>query len=171
MCFTGGEPLMKHAQLCTMEVMQHYLDDGYSPKFITFETNGTQMPREEFVEFWKQYPGELMISCSPKLFNVAGETTKRAIRPEVVAEYMKFADKGYLKFVLTGHQAAWDELDETVEKFRAAGVDWPIWIMPSGATVEGQQVHDGDVARMAYQRGYNVSARVHTYLWGNLIGV
>ena len=41
----------------------------------------------------------------------------------------------------------------------------------SGATVEGQQVHDGDVARMAYQRGYKVSARVHTYLWGNLIGV
>ena len=171
MCFTGGEPLMKHAQLCTMEVMQHYLNDGDFPKFITYETNGTQMPREEFVKFWQEYPGELMISCSPKLFNVAGETTKRAIRPEVVAEYMKFADKGYLKFVLTGHKAAWDELDEHVEKFRAAGVDWPIWIMPSGATVEGQQVHDGDVARMAYQRGYNVSARVHTYLWGNLIGV
>ena len=34
-----------------------------------------------------------------------------------------------------------------------------------------KQVHDGDVARMAYQRGYRVSARVHTYLWGNLIGV
>ena len=171
MCFTGGEPLMKHAQLCTMEVMQHWMEDGDYPKFVTYETNGTQMPRPEFIEFWKEYDGELMISCSPKLFNVAGETTKRAIRPEVVAEYMQFADKGYLKFVLTGHKAAWDELDETVEKFRAAGVDWPIWIMPSGATVEGQQVHDGDVARMAYQRGYKVSARVHTYLWGNLIGV
>ena len=171
MCFTGGEPLMKHAQLCTMEVMQHYLYDGDYPKFITYETNGTQMPRAEFVEFWQNYPGELMISCSPKLFTVAGETTKRAIRPEVVAEYMKFADKGYLKFVLTGDPRAWEELDETVKKFRDAGVDWPIWIMPSGATVEGQQVHDGDVARMAYQRGYRVSARVHTYLWGNLIGV
>ena len=171
MCFTGGEPLMKHAQLCTMEVMQHWMEDGDYPKFVTYETNGTQMPRPEFIEFWKEYDGELMISCSPKLFNVAGETTKRAIRPEVVAQYMEFASKGYLKFVLTGHKAAWDELDETVKKFREAGVDWPIWIMPSGATVEGQQVHDGDVARMAYQRGYKVSARVHTYLWGNLIGV
>ena len=171
MCFTGGEPLMKHAQLCTMEVMQHYLNDDDYPKFITYETNGTQMPRPEFIEFWKDYPGELMISCSPKLFTVAGETTKRAIRPEVVARYMEFADRGYLKFVVTGEKRAWDELDVTIEKFREAGVDWPIWIMPSGATVEGQQVHDGDVAKMAFQRGYNVSARVHTYLWGNLIGV
>ena len=171
MCFTGGEPLMKHAQLCTMEVMQHYLNDDDYPKFITYETNGTQMPRPEFIEFWKNYPGELMISCSPKLFTVAGETTKRAIRPEVVARYMEFADRGYLKFVVTGEKRAWEELDVTIEKFREAGVDWPIWIMPSGATVEGQQVHDGDVAKMAFQRGYNVSARVHTYLWGNLIGV
>ena len=171
MCFTGGEPLMKHAQLCTMEVMQHYLNDDDYPKFITYETNGTQMPRPEFIEFWKNYPGELMISCSPKLFTVAGETTKRAIRPEVVARYMEFADRGYLKFVVTGEPRAWEELDVTIEKFREAGVDWPIWIMPSGATVEGQQVHDGDVAKMAFQRGYNVSARVHTYLWGNLIGV
>ena len=171
MCFTGGEPLMKHAQLCTMEVMQHYLNDKDYPKFITYETNGTQMPRPEFIEFWKNYPRELMISCSPKLFTVAGETTKRAIRPEVVARYMEFADRGYLKFVVTGEKRAWEELDVTIEKFREAGVDWPIWIMPSGATVEGQQVHDGDVAKMAFQRGYNVSARVHTYLWGNLIGV
>ena len=51
MCFTGGEPLMKHAQLCTMEVMQHYLNDDDYPKFITYETNGTQMPRPEFIEF------------------------------------------------------------------------------------------------------------------------
>ena len=171
MCFTGGEPLMKHAQLCTMEVMRHWYSDGDYPKFVTYETNGTQMPRPEFIDFWKAYDGELTISCSPKLFTVAGETTKRAIRPEVVAEYMKFASKGYLKFVLTGDPRAWDELDVTVQRFRDAGVDWPVWIMPSGATVEGQQVHDGDVARMAYQRGYRVSARVHTYLWGNLIGV
>ena len=43
--------------------------------------------------------------------------------------------------------------------------------MPVGATVEGQKLLDGDVAREAYLRGYNVSARVHTYLWGNKIGV
>ncbi len=43
--------------------------------------------------------------------------------------------------------------------------------MPVGATVEGQDLCDGDVATMAQARGFSVSARVHTYLWGNLIGV
>jgi hypothetical protein len=43
--------------------------------------------------------------------------------------------------------------------------------MPCGATVEGQKMIDGDVANMAQARGYCVSARVHTYLWGNVIGV
>ena len=58
-----------------------------------------------------------------------------------------------------------------VHQFRQAGVDWPVWIMPVGATVEGQKLVDGDVANMAQERGFNVSARVHTYLWGNVIGV
>ena len=58
-----------------------------------------------------------------------------------------------------------------IAKFRAEGVNWPVWIMPVGATVEGQKMVDGDVARMAQSRGFNVSARVHTYLYGNEIGV
>ena len=65
----------------------------------------------------------------------------------------------------------WDELDEVIDMYRDVGIDWPVWIMPVGATVEGQELCDGDVASMAQERGYSVSARVHTYLWGNLIGV
>ncbi|NKB60827.1 MAG: 7-carboxy-7-deazaguanine synthase QueE [Gammaproteobacteria bacterium] len=175
MCFTGGEPLMKHAQLCTMEIMRHWFDDEDYPLFVTYESNGTQIPGPEFIDFWKDARDrmgvELFISCSPKLWNVAGETTRKAIKPETVARYLDFSSNGQLKFVVNGSQACWDELDSTIARFRQAGVDWPIWIMPVGATVEGQKLLDGDVARMAYQRGYKVSARVHTYLWGNLIGV
>ena len=43
--------------------------------------------------------------------------------------------------------------------------------------VEGQIVKEeeqtataGDVAKLAFQRGYNVAARVHVYLFGNAIG-
>ena len=43
--------------------------------------------------------------------------------------------------------------------------------MPVGATVEGQELTAGDVAREAFHRGYNVAARMHVHLWGNLIGV
>ena len=42
--------------------------------------------------------------------------------------------------------------------------------MPVGATIEGQNLVAADVADQAIYRGYNVSARVHTYLWGNAIG-
>jgi hypothetical protein len=78
---------------------------------------------------------------------------------------------GQLKFVLGPKKEQWEELDDVISQFRAAGVDWPVWIMPVGATLEGQALCDGDVAKMAQSRGYNVSARVHTYLYGNEIGV
>jgi|TARA_R110000764_G_scaffold200067_3_gene285437 6-pyruvoyltetrahydropterin 2'-reductase len=175
MCFTGGEPFMKHAQICSMNMMQHWISERDYPKFVTFETNGTQTIRPEVIEFWQEYRdvwgSELFISCSPKLFNVSGETTKRAIRPEVVEKYQMFTNKGQLKFVVDGKPETWKELEDTIEAFRDHHVDWPIWIMPVGATVEGQKLVDGDVAAEAFKRGYNVAARVHTYLWGNLIGV
>ena len=43
--------------------------------------------------------------------------------------------------------------------------------MPVGALAEQQEETAGEVAQKAFKRGYNVSARVHCYLWGNLIGV
>ena len=78
---------------------------------------------------------------------------------------------GQLKFVMNGSKECWDELDEVLPSFREAGIDYPVWIMPVGATVEDQYKDAGDVANMALERGYNVSARVHAYLWGNAIGV
>ena len=72
---------------------------------------------------------------------------------------------------MNGRKECWDELDEVLPLFRNAGIDYPVWIMPVGATVEDQYKDAGDVANMALERGYNVSARVHAYLWGNAIGV
>ena len=128
----------------------------------------------EFIEFYNNkglHNGELFFSISPKLWHVAGEKADKAINPLIVKEYHRLSNKGQLKFVLTPHKEAWDELDQAVAAFRDAGVNYPIWVMPVGATVEGQKLVDGDVARMAFERGYNVAARVHTYMWGNLIGV
>ena len=64
----------------------------------------------------------------------------------------------------------WEELENTVRKFREAGVDWPVWIMPVGAREEEQTAGAGKVAEEAFKRGYNVAARVHVYLFGNAIG-
>lgn len=174
MCFTGGEPLMKHAQEASVEVMKSFRWMSNQPASVTYETNGTQALSDDFCNFYRNngmYDGELFFSISPKLFHVAGEKADKAINPEIVKEYNLLTKAGQLKFVLTPHKEAWDELEEAVAAFRDAGVNYPVWVMPVGATVEGQKLVDGDVARMAFERGYNVAARVHTYMWGNLIGV
>ena len=78
---------------------------------------------------------------------------------------------GQLKFVMGTKKEQWDELESVVNDIRAAGIDYPVYIMPVGADVESQEEIAGDVATMALNKGYHVSARVHTYLWGNIIGV
>jgi hypothetical protein len=40
-----------------------------------------------------------------------------------------------------------------------------------GSLAEQQEKHAGIIAEKAFKRGYNVAARIHCYLWGNLIGV
>ena len=72
---------------------------------------------------------------------------------------------------MVGHRdREWEELDSVVKQFRDAGVDWPVWVMPVGAREEEQSMTAGEVAKKAFQRGYNVAARVHVYLFGNAIG-
>lgn len=193
MCFTGGEPLMKHGQQAVVEIMKEFKNRpgprmagstfnkaSNQPEFITFETNGTQELTEGFVDYFNNrgnFSGELFWSVSPKLFTVSGERPEKAIKPQNVFDYQKLSKYGQLKFVVGAGKEQWDELDQTVAKFRDAGVQFPVWIMPVGATEEGQageygsHASAGEVAEMAYKRGYNVSARVHVYLWGNLIGV
>lgn len=175
MCFTGGEPLMKHAQACVVQMMQYWQQSNNMPRYITFETNGTRKLTDEFIDWAIEYDtiygGEIFMSVSPKLWTVAGEERSRAIKPEIVASYAQVAPFGQLKFVVNGTKEAWDELEEVIGLFRYYGIQWPVWIMPAGATVEGQKLCDGEVAEEAFKRGYNVSARVHTYLWGNKIGV
>lgn len=180
MCFTGGEPLMKHAQNASVEIMRHFHTTGQVIPSATYETNGTQKLTDEFIEFWMQARNgatELFFSISPKLWTVAGELRNRAIKPDVVKQYYKLSPEGQLKFVCNGTQEAWDEIEELVDIYRSNDVYYPVWIMPVGATLEGQKgeleghMNDGDIAQQALSRGYRVSARVHTYLWGNVIGV
>ena len=188
MCFTGGEPLMKHGQAAVIEIVDEFktrsggkivhsnsVKASNQPEFITFETNGTQELTDDFVRYFSNrglYSGELFFSVSPKLFAVSGERPEKAIKPEVVKSYDWLSNgQGQLKFVVGSEKEQWDELDETVARFREAGVTYPIWIMPVSATMEDQLATAGDVASMAFRRGYNVSARIHCYLWGNLIGV
>ena len=104
------------------------------------------------------------------LWSVACDKRVKAIKPAVVKQYWDVSKKGQLKFVVGQTKEEWEELDEVVDLFRKEGVEYPVWIMPVGAREEEQQATAGDVARMAFERGYNVSGRMHVYLFGNAIG-
>ena len=170
LCITGGEPLMLTGQIATVGIYEELLRQGNLPSSMTFETNGTQQLSEKFVNWVKGIDQEVFFSVSPKLWTVAGEKTEKAIKPQIVADYYKCSKAGQLKFVVGHKDEQWEELDLTVKKFRDVGIDWPVWIMPVGAREEEQKIDAGVVAKRAFQRGYNVAARVHVYLFGNAIG-
>ena len=185
LCITGGEPLMRHAQMAFLEIYDalrnmpggpipetRYNAASNLPSSVTWETNGTQDLTDDFVKLVSSdlFAPEAFFSVSPKLWTVAGEKREKAIKPDIVRSYYDVSKNGQLKFVVGPEIDQWEELDEVVAMFREAGVKYPVWIMPTGARLEEQEETAGDVAVMAFERGYNVSGRMHVYLFGNAIG-
>lgn len=174
LCFTGGEPMLAKAQTAMSEIILELYNRNNFPRSMTIESNGTQPITDDLIRIVNT--NKLFFSVSPKLFTVSGEKNDKAIKPEIVSEYAYYFD-GQLKFVMGSEERQWDELDRVIDQFRDHDVLWPAWIMPVGATLEGQHgeygghAPCGKVAEMAYKRGYNVSPRVHVDLWGNVIGV
>jgi 6-pyruvoyltetrahydropterin 2'-reductase len=186
LCFTGGEPLLPANQTHTINLLRalekypggfipgtNKRKEHNIPRYITFETNGTQRLSEEFVAYFRSYSSSvrLLFSVSPKLFTVSGEQNEKAIKPDIVASYSRrLSSKGYLKFVVGTEDRQWEEMEEVIAQYRKAGVNCPIWVMPAGGQLEDQKDIAAEVADEAIKRGYHFSARVHCYVYGNVIG-
>jgi organic radical activating enzyme len=187
MAFTGGEPMMN--QNAIVDIMLEFERRNNFPKYVTIETNGTQglhgtslsdmMSGEingKFRQFMADYYGndniqenEWFWSVSPKLY-LSGEEKEDALRPEVVLEYNHWSSRGQLKYVCDGSDRSWKEVEEFTKVYRDFGIKWPVWIMPVGADIEGQNKVAAKITEGAVERGYNVAARVHTYIFGNKVG-
>ena len=172
--FTGGEPLMKAGQKNIVKVLEQLdkLNDE-SLINITFETNGTRklndLLRNQILVRTLRDDTEFFFSVSPKIWSTSGE--KDRICPEIVKGYYEVSTVGQLKFVCNGSIPSWREIEDAVDEFKDAGVKYPIWIMPVGATEESQnEDRVAEIAEETMDRGYNVAARVHCYIWGNEIG-
>lgn len=185
MAFTGGEPMM--SQTALLDIMVEFKARKNTPRFVTIETNGTQSARKLFHDSFnptgsyqfrtvgpetREPSGrdvQLFWSVSPKL-SASGESWDMAIQPEVVADYALISNFGQLKFVVDGSDEVWQEVEEAVASYRAVGLNWDVWIMPVGADREMQESHQAVIAEQAVERGYSVAARVHTWVFGNVIG-
>ena len=177
--FTGGEPMLNQAAM--VDIILEFYKRSNLPHYVTVETNGTKPFKKanldlvirDFYTRSDSCDGDLewFWSCSPKLWSTAGEKPSKAICPEVVASYAEVSNHGQLKYVVNGTEQSWDEAEEHTRAFRAAGVDWPVHIMPVGATLEEQELPEvAEIAVEAIKRGYNVSGRLHCYIFGNKIG-
>lgn len=174
MCFTGGEPMMRPNQRCIEAVMRELFTRNNMPNFVTIETNGTQKLSREFRAFLEWFGQmcndqcEWFWSFSPKLFNTSGEEARKAIKPEVIADYQDYSPSGQLKFVVNGTKETWNELESVVAEFREAGIHFPVWVMPVGATKEQQETEQvKEIVAESLARGYNVSGRLHAHMLGN----
>lgn len=172
LAFTGGEPMLN--QPAMVAIMKEFYSRGNMPKFVTVETNGTKKLTDDLSQMITNYQsagGEWFWSCSPKLWSTAGEKRKKAIKPEFLRWYAALNCPGQLKYVVDGSEAAWIEVEENTAAFREVGIDWPVTIMPVGATLEEQEEPIiAQIAVEAMKRGYFFSGRLHCYVFGNQIG-
>lgn len=172
LAFTGGEPMMSQSAIVNIMNSFRLSERGTLPRNITIETNGTQKPRDNFKELFSNngiFFGELFWSCSPKL-SASGEKWEDAIKPDIIREYYNISDQGQLKYVVDGSDKCWREVEDATKLYRDSGVTFPVWIMPVGATLEEQEAIQETITLQAIELGYNVSPRVHAWIFGNKLG-
>jgi len=164
---TGGEPLLGW-QRNYVELFNHPRMQDL--KNVTFETNGTQTLREDFVSFVENQDRiRFTFSCSPKL-SVSGESWSDAIRPDVVSSYNSLPNSDlYLKFVVADSDDV-DEVTRAVDEYRNAGVACPVYTMPLGGRYDEYKENAQRVAGLAMERGWRYTPRLHVDIFGNAWG-
>jgi 7-carboxy-7-deazaguanine synthase len=149
---TGGEPLLQQRRL--LPLLQVCAERGWP---VEIETNGTLSPDEALVPLVARW------NVSPKLAN-SGVAAKRAIRPQTLAAFQA-TGRAVFKFVV----AEPDDLDEIAELVRLHDVG-PIWIMPEGTDPSTVLSRSRRLADPVLARGWNMTTRLHTLLWGDQRG-
>lgn len=165
---TGGEPLLGWQQLYPALLSNSRMSDLAN---LTFETNGTQKLHDDFhtylFEEWTRFGRDrdyLTFSVSPKLTS-SGEKWADAIKPDVVVEYQTLGYT-YLKFVIE-NILDFNEVDQAVSEYRAAGFGGQVYVMPVGGTDKAYFSNTRHIADEALARGYRYSPRLHVDIWSN----
>lgn len=147
---TGGEPMLQQdAVRCLAELC--------APARVQVETNGTRIPTADLTR-----AVDLFV-VSPKLAN-SGVVRHRRIVPEALRA---LADAGSVawKFVAVGREDI-DEIDALVAAYGLV----PVWVMPEGTTAEQILDRACSLVDPVLDRGWHLSLRLHTLLWGDQRG-
>jgi len=172
---TGGEPLLGW-QKAYVEMLQHPQFDNLS--HLTFETNGSKMVQPVLIDYFNNINGdypflmntEVTWMVSPKL-SLTGEDQNVTIDPECLLSMNKVHNSNInLKFVIRD-EVDLGEVRAAVAAYEEAGVEIEdVFLMPEGATLEGQELTEKGVAEICMEHGYKFSPRLHITLFGNSWG-
>lgn len=164
---TGGEPLLGW-QRAYPDLLNHR--DMNELKELTFETNGTQELTSVFASYlenWANIRGgrdRLTFSVSPKL-SCSGEDQSVSINPGVVVGYESVGFT-YLKFVVANESDANEAIIAT-KKYRDAGFNGPVYLMPIGGVESIYHLNNRTVADLALKYGVRYSDRLQVPLFKN----
>lgn len=150
---TGGEPMLQQTAL--IELLDCPELNGWQ---IGVESNGTIYPQPEFMR-----RVDLMM-ISPHLPTNAG-IMKGAIDAARLCEYVAYAHV-QIKFVVGGVRDL-AEADDVHRMIGEAAKCTAIWVMPEG--VDASEITSGLkwLAPEALARGWHLSSRLHTLIWGD----
>jgi 7-carboxy-7-deazaguanine synthase len=164
---TGGEPLLGW-QKAYIELLDNiYLDEL---THLTFETNGSKKVIPEFSDYLNMRDIDVTWMCSPKL-SLTGEDQSITIDPESLLSMNKVNNSNInLKFVIRDEEDI-TEVQDAITKYTDAGVVIEdVYLMPEGATLEGQELTERNVADICMKWAYKFSPRLHISLYGNSWG-
>jgi organic radical activating enzyme len=170
LCITGGEPLLGW-QTAYVELLQHPQFDNMT--HITFETNGSKMVYSELIDYFNiidDMDTEVTWMVSPKL-SLTGEDQAVTINSDVLLSMNKVHNSNInLKFVIRDEEDI-NEVFTALADYDAAEVEYEdVFLMPEGATIEGQMLTEKAVADICMQYGFKFSPRLHINLFGNSWG-
>jgi 7-carboxy-7-deazaguanine synthase len=157
---TGGEPMLYPEAVAQLVKGCHSMG-----KVVTVETNGTLYDRRVFPDLY---------SVSPKLKSSTPQAgPEKALHERNIAatdlqQFLSGARSAQFKFVVTC-DADIGEVQAMVDEHRLHPEH--VWLMPEGRTAEEVMAKARWVVEACRERGFNLSMRVHTLLWGAKRGV
>ena len=177
---TGGEPTLYKKKIPIL--LNHPLFKNL--QHILIETNCAVPLDDPFISELSKWilngcDRKVTWSNSPKLSN-SGEDWKNAIQPEIAKQQISLRYmirvpgyvSQYFKFVCDETDQMFDEVDQAMNEYYAAGIprNTPIYIMPMACTEEQQFSVAAKVAQQCIDRGYIYCHRLQNSIWGNTIG-
>lgn len=158
---TGGEPFIQQKAL--LEFMKAFVQRYEFRPIIDFETNGTIMPDEDWINLFGA-----SFTVSPKLTN-NGDPEEKRYKPEVLRQHVSYSS--CFKFVVRNRA----DVEEIIARYiKEPSINVPtsmVWLMPCCGSRQEQAQVSAEVAELCKEYRLIFSPRLHLMIWDKALKV